>query len=194
MGLQDYDNDYDEAEMPVDANQFPDGTYELRITDCVVREKSEEEKTYVIHEFVVVGGADGIANGLPASNMIVFSPTNEYAAKNLKYINEACGLKIKPGDLNNEEIRKIYRGYVLSAKKVTKTSNGAEFCNWQYWKLIAKPDDDAADGGTIDEKLKEQGESVFGTPPATEPDVPPPPDVPPADDAPIGDDDEDVLE
>lgn len=143
--LSQHDDNYRKADASGEGkkavNLIPDGQYNVNIDNVRLQELTKTPGVMLVFEMSVFNGPHA---GEPCEHVIVFSPKNEWAAQNLKYIATACGLEILPSQLSNAAVRAAFIGYVLNGKLETK----GEYKNWKYWSLVTAPE--RSDGSEFD--------------------------------------------
>ena len=154
MALSEYDSDYREAdatqkEFDVE-NKVPDGTYNVEIV--TVRHSATEKGDMISFNLRVVEPAGYERAKCSSSYWFPDGKSSNVPAKKLKYLCEACGIKVVPSDFTRTVIQEAFIGYVLTAKKKTTKSSGGgkDFVNWEYWKLVKEPQSYVTDGSEFD--------------------------------------------
>ena len=155
MALSDYDRDFDNADTSsqvTPGNQFPDGTYKLKIKR--VRLNPTDKGDLLAFDAEVVFPQQYAGKKADVTFWFPDEATQqkkEIAAKSLKFFTQACGINVKPSDFTRENIRNTFEGFVLQAKKETRKHQGNEYIGWKYWERVQAPKFSAADGSDLDD-------------------------------------------
>jgi hypothetical protein len=154
MALSQYDSDYKQADATQkefeDENKIPDGTYTVEIVNV---RHSATDKGDMISFGIKVLEPDGYGRAKCSSSYwFPDNKSSDVPAKMLKFLCEACGIKVVPSDFTRTAILEAFIGYVLTAKKETSKGSGGgkDFVNWKYWKLVKEPQSLVSDGSEYD--------------------------------------------
>jgi len=132
MSVNDHDEDYDastgESDYP-EANQFEDGVHEVTIT--LMRCSNED---FINIEMQTSKGQD--------AEVVLFFGTaqaGEISAKNLKRINNLCGLQIRPSEIaSGQQFRDCYKGMKFKAEKKTSKKGDRVYANWTFKEFLGQ--------------------------------------------------------